>query len=178
MIKLLSLITLGIFGYSMKPAPFTQSTNISQQHLPSGMHIESTRDDASDSGYSPKGTTVLYEKKIVWNANVFIGRRDYELSPDGKLMFLFGSAYYTKKTSTKGVFVEIYEDGKLEKSINLTEVVGNVNTYAQENDLHILGGGWISSKKLMDSMFIDWESKVLEFVISKNQKKKFEFKYL
>jgi len=178
MTKILSLLTLAMWSHSMKPHPFTQNSNTNEKHLPSGMHIESFRSDTESSGYSHKGKTTLYEKKVVWSADVFIGRRSYELSPDGKLMFLFGSVYYSNKVSTKGVFVEIYKEGKLKKSISLSEIVGDVNSYAKNNDLHILGGGWISSKKLIENMFIDWESKALEFVVSKNIKKKFEFKFL
>jgi hypothetical protein len=159
---LMLLIVTKVF--SMEPTPFS---NVQHKDPQNNFLVRSVLDKKKGRDFVSTGVTTIYDNKEnkIWSANLFTGRRRIELSPDGKTLALIGNFYFGQKiqATKEEVLVELINEAGIIKKVLLSDLyAGDLETLLDQNDIPIIGGGWVSMTQLVPEVLIEWQKKTID----------------
>lgn len=157
---------------AMKPGPFE---DIHYKDPKTHFLVDSILDKKRGQ-FSSEGYTIVYndKKHELWRStNLFVGRRQIQLSPDGMTLALIGSFEFggSLQLSPDEVLVDVIKQGQVIKSIIFSDIYkGDLSTLTQKFNISEEGGGWVSLNDLLKEVRIDWKKKniFIKFVDGKD----------
>lgn len=147
--------------FAMKPGPFS---DIKYEDPQTQFHVESILDQKKDGQFASTGTTTVYDnqKKKLWSSKFFVGRKNIQLSPDGKILALIGNFYFGNiiQPDKDEVLVELYNSKKKFKTIKFSDVYkGDIDALIKSKNVMMMGGGWASASDFIKETRIEWLKK-------------------
>jgi hypothetical protein len=157
-LALFLLIFAPLKGNAMKSAP-AQDVDVSSIH--GRFRLTSKKD-----GLIFKAATEVKTESgsRLWKMAGFMGRWQWMLSPDGKVLVLFGSEPFGNSVALRpdSEVLKVFEDGVQLKVISLKELLGaDPEAWADSRKLDVRGGGWVSWHDIFGELKPDWASRSL-----------------
>jgi hypothetical protein len=153
-------------SWALKPAPFSTHDDLRFENS-KGLVLTSKRLPNQQNSYSSEAVTTVTKKghsSYLWSMNHYIGRGNYMLSPDGRILIRWAGPYFGSKISSgnKSLTFEVFEMGKSIKKIYMNEIHTDFQKTARFYQLRRYGGGWVSLYQVFEKIDADWKNRDLK----------------
>lgn len=160
----------------MKPGPFS---DVKYEDPKTHFRVESLL-DKKRGDFSSEGHTTIYtdQKKKLWQSPLFVGRKEIQLSPDGKILALIGNFYFGRlfQPSKNETIVELINEKETIKSIKLSDIYsGDIEKFLTERKISQMGGGWVSIKDFIKNITVQWDKKIIFIQFADDKDYSFSF---
>lgn len=154
----------------MKPAPFEKTQYATTNKTP---YLIKSDPDTNE-------TTILHikNKKVMWTMKEFTGRKATYVSPDGKILIVYGNLYFGGiiNENPEEKVVIVYVSGTKTNEYTYFDISGEtVKSVIAKEKLSVMGGGWVGLNEFIKKFEVNFDKKIMTFTLHNSTVKTITF---